>query len=566
MNPLVLKELRQFARHRRMFVLRTALPIAAALLIATTGAEALARAEQNWREAAAIGRPVFVTTAWVELVAFSLLAALLAWDSLRREWRDGTMEVLRATPLSAGAIIRGKFIASVGAVFIIGLALLPVQAVWLHLGRLPPGIALGAFGVIAASTVLFGALGIAAAVELTPRDSQSAVIVLILIFTFCAPVLPVFFLAVPPLALHYVSTGTAPPGMSLTGFASLATGTILLLAVVILWRAPSAYESTCRRLTEEVAARERPHRRQPLDDRRSPLLWLEDGPGLRSMRLVFGMWSVLALAAAGGLYLSRPDYSGSSSEGDCFNALVALLGLVTGLCAAGVMVRERARRMWPDLLLTGRPASAFYRAKGLTIGRALLRALPGLVLAALFTVMLVGLRYRVYPAALVYAMVGLVGVGVVQVAGACFLGLAFGAAARTPAQAYAGLVVLAVAVNLPALAFSGTSLPWIGADRGENVFWMVGLLAVAGVLGGTARRWSVWRLTGFAMALGWLSDGVVSGLVDWAAPASSIYNNIVYRTPVMLLISALGAAVLALVWLVLGLRAFERNVLSDAPA
>ena len=159
-NPIILKEFVQTGHQRRTYLLRAALPAAAAALVAPEVLAILRRVGQDWRAIAQVGRPIFTNTSWLQLIAFSLIAFVYATASLHTEWTHKTIDVLCASPLSRAKIVYGKFLAVMGKVLMAALALLPVMGIWFHLGRIPREIALGTMSVIAGSTLLFGAVGL----------------------------------------------------------------------------------------------------------------------------------------------------------------------------------------------------------------------------------------------------------------------------------------------------------------------------------------------------------------------------------------------------------------------
>lgn len=585
MNPLILKEFIQSAHRRRTYVLRTALPLVAAVILLPQVGAVLAEAGQDWRSIARIARPFFSTCAWMQLIVFLILAASEAAAGLQKEWSQRTMEILCATPMSFAGIVYGKFISALGRVFVIGLALLPLMGIWFRLGRIPKGTALGSLGVIAASTVFAAGVGMADGAVGRPGRRQRGSVMGILLLVLLLPTIlgvfvwtrhPVLIAAVPPWAFHYVMTASAPGGMSPTAFALLAMAVPLCVGLPALALSPWLFRRTYYRHVGAHAARRGRRwyvpeslrrilaRRPNLGLHEDPFEWQEKGPPTRILRL--GLWILYGLVAAVLLVIAvcGVPMAFLRNEPVFYLALAiggaAWLSLGSGLYATHVFAREKVRNTAGALILTGNGPSAFYFAKIRAVYRALGSSFVG-ILGLLAVYVIIGWNGRDISLGVV---AGVVIYGCFGPAFGAIIGMVFSAAARTPSGALGGILLAPVfswgissVLTLPLMLLARVLFAVVGAMIISLVMLTIG---VAGIwlFYRYSRSWQVWRLSLLLAMSSIVSSGVMAAVV---LPAG--YMGGAYTPAVMFVAAFLTAVGLTVFWLRLGLRIFEGCMLGE---
>jgi len=383
-NPIILKEGIQAANHKRLFLVRVALPAAAILLVAPEVISTLNRVGQDWRAIADFSRSFFNTVVWLELVAFSLLAFVYATGTIQSEWTNRTIEVLCASPLGAARIIYGKFFVVLGKVMLAVLALAPALGIIYQLGRMPREIAVGAQEVVAGSVLVFASIAVFQAAMFRPQKiEQIGVVALVLPYFLVLTILdgfvyvghPVLEAMIPVRALYLVMEGRAPGGMAVETFAALSLGISAAVSLCLLAAAPAVFKRT---FAKYIGGREgmqrggalfRPlgRRRGPLGEHENPLTWQERGK--QTWLLKWGLWIVYAITFVFAFFISM--YSSSESnlfESSEFYIFLGFEGifaiiLLSLLYGATVFAREKSRRSADALILTGRSAGQFYFSK-----------------------------------------------------------------------------------------------------------------------------------------------------------------------------------------------------------
>ena len=381
MNPLVLKEMIQASRHRRMYVVRALLP-ALALLLPIPGI--LIRMQfvgQDWRMIAETAKAFFETCAWLEFMAFSMLAFLYSMAAIRDEWSSRTMEVLCASPLSARAIVYGKFAAALGRVLLVGLALMPGMAIVFHLARLPWQNALGCMAVIAGSALLYGTIGLLQAILFGAGRSAGLawfgiLAPYFLITSLLSAALPrghfLPLLMLPHRALSVVlsggATGLGGPIFGPGWCALLSLAASAALSLIGLAAAPKLFRRAFQRHIGAAApTRWFPTFKRWLRGRRpkmgatvNPFYWQEKGPATRLLRWTAPIVYLICLPF---LLLS-----GSHWDNEIVAATLAVTGLIVLFAAsafygASVFARDKKWGRAQALLLTGTDPAVFLWAK-----------------------------------------------------------------------------------------------------------------------------------------------------------------------------------------------------------
>jgi ABC-type transport system involved in multi-copper enzyme maturation permease subunit len=515
---------------------------------------------QDWRSLAEVGRPVFMQTIWMCIVVLPLLAANYASASLGEEWSRRTIETLCATPMSFAAIVAGKFIASVGKVFLIGLGILPILGVALQIGRVPPELAAGCLGLAGATIAQFGALAMAAAAFRGPKEKKWYWIFGVIVFLSLPALLGIFVLqnhpllvaAVPWWAFYHVSNWTAPRSMSPDHFALLAVGETLGVAVLAFLISPVLFRvSFARHITgarRRNIFKRRHSRRPPLRPFEDPLMWQERGGASQILR--YGFWAPLAAAGLVTLIVAvyLKDMSiFSNSQYYLFVAMAAaaVLPLLSLFYSIRVFAREKEGRTAEALVLTGNAPGAFYLAKLQVILRGLIPSFVGIVC-------LVGLYFYFggySNGANSLWLLLIIPVGLFGPVCAGIVGLSFSAAARSPRQAWVALMVL----------------PFFASFLGCLAFPVILIAVIVFLTRKSARTWGVWQLSfllyatqmGVFFLLSFLM--FIPGLVISFVEVGEIWWFAFWVLAVLFV--AVAANVF---WFILSLRIFERSMLNES--
>jgi ABC-type transport system involved in multi-copper enzyme maturation permease subunit len=134
LEPVTAKELSQLSRRWPTYAGRTLYVtlVASVLFLFTQG---LARSPSlSPSEYAHLGRSLFETTLALQLAFAALASAAAGCDLIAREVRSGTLGLLLLTPLSAKAIVRGKFAAVIAQAGVLVLGGVPAIAISSYLG------------------------------------------------------------------------------------------------------------------------------------------------------------------------------------------------------------------------------------------------------------------------------------------------------------------------------------------------------------------------------------------------------------------------------------------------
>ena len=497
-NPIVIKELIQGAHRRRLYLLRAALPAVAILIVAPRVALELTTGPQSWRAVSGIARPIFQTCSWMQLVVFSLLAAGLSGSCLGIEWQRKTIELLCATPISFAGIVYGKFTSVLGKIFLIGLALLPVQAVYVYVGRIAAVTVFRSLGVVAGATVLFGGLSLLQGAVFTKRVRwgglrvEAALLYALTAVALCGFLwdrVPALAALVPFWSFSFCLSGTAPGGMSPADFAALAIAVPLGIGMLAVGATPAVFRASfMRHIGAAGSARQgwfaRPTVRRPrMKANEHPFAWQERGRGTRLMR-----WSVplayacVTLCAVIMSFLKRGP--GLRLVED-IQFYIVLLSIGLGVMAvqsvffcAQVFAREKLGRTAQALVLTGVPSRTFLREKirAMVLAQRGALAATAAVLVAGFVVTGLVERWRLGGSE--YWIVAVIAVcAPVLILGSCIPVMVLSAAARTPAQTIGALLLslLLQAGSCLTLVIGGIILT-VGAAQKQP--WTVWRLAV----------------------------------------------------------------------------------------
>ena len=514
------------------------------------------------------------------MIAFPIMAAVFASSSFSDEWTRKTMEVLCATPLSSARIVYGKLVSAFGKVFLIGLTLLPIQAVYLQLGRIPPRLVLVSLGVIVAGTILFGTLAIFEASGVVrrkrPRGARMDALLLYLFVTFVPALFlwqryPAIVAAIPYWAFWFCLNGTSPgPGVSPNAFALLSIAVPLAVALVAIVLAPPVFRwafarslgggRSRRRRFSRAGGRPRSPR-PPLGEKEHPLFWQERGRPTRDLRwgLLVIDGGVLAIVAVLAWFvrdihfeiLIRPEmYTALSFVG------AAVIVVTSFFAATRVFAREKVSQTATPLILTGLAPKAFFiqKLKALVYAQ---RFSFGILAVSLALAMFLPTGDNNMP------VVMAVGIGVTAVLGVV-LGtipaLVFSAAARSPRGALGG-----VFLSIPfAWACSAATAPIMLLFR-EGALVVTGIAAVIVIviLWIKVKEWQIWQLAFMLALLGTACNSLVGSAM--LILVRSLGGDLDARTTWIMSIG--GGLVLAVLyasfWYRLGVKIFDRVMLRN---
>ena len=562
-NALIQKELIQASHKRHLYLLRTLLAGFATIAMLLSAGIALLANNGDWRAIAMVSRPLFFAAIWVELIVFAVMASCYASASVRYEWTRKTMGVLLASPVSVTAVICGKFAGVVGRILMVALAVLPVMGVWFHFGRVPREVALGSMGVVTASTVLFGALGMLESAAAIPRGNYGGPTARLLVIYLAATVLlglaPTGFeyvciAAVPPWAMAYVLSATAPAGCTPAGFALLA----VVLPLAFGLAAPVAAPFLFRRASNRVHGRTgalTPRKRKvrpPLGPDEDPIAWQERGRHPRTLMWVWCACYALAMLTLVLLATADPAFS-PFEQPEVFSGLALLgaslltLNVISG--GTGVFAREKHGRTAPFLVLTGRSPNWFYKTKLRVLARA---TKPFLILVAAAFIPAIALAVAIEPVSTetVFGLVCMVGIGLLVPVCMTPTAIVFGVAARSPEQARGVMLVSPVLGAFGSLFFFPClfMLPMLGAAVAACIIFVA-----------VNKKWTAWRVgivfvltllvfLAFTGAVGMIS-AMIGATTEHLTPFLALWGMVVAA-------SGLGA-LWCLFWWRFGLHIFE---------
>jgi ABC-2 type transport system permease protein len=161
MNPIVVKELRSRMRGWRAFAVLTGVLLLLGavsyllyrMAIVTAGYGGFPLSPQ-------IGQVLFIGLLLVELLLICFITPAVTAGSISGEQEKLTYEMLLTTPLHPASILWGKMIASMGYVFLLLFAAVPMSSLVFIFGGVSPGDMLKALAILVALAVTLGVMGI----------------------------------------------------------------------------------------------------------------------------------------------------------------------------------------------------------------------------------------------------------------------------------------------------------------------------------------------------------------------------------------------------------------------
>ena len=161
-NPVVLKELRGRMRGARAFVVLT---IYLALLGAFASLIYVAVSESSTRTSGQanvgeIGRTLFGGIVAIEMLLVSFIAPAFTAGSISGEREHQTYDLLRTTLLPSRALVLGKLLSSMAYVFLLLLAVVPLQSIAFFFGGVAETEVILSFVILVMTALLFSTIGI----------------------------------------------------------------------------------------------------------------------------------------------------------------------------------------------------------------------------------------------------------------------------------------------------------------------------------------------------------------------------------------------------------------------
>jgi len=571
----------QFSNRRRAYVLRALMPGTLVVLccISTIGTIYIKRYFAwygDWRIFSQMGRSFFYMSLWVEIIAFSIIAASYAGASINNEWSQRTMELLLTSPISLRRIMYGKFFAVMTKLLFLGLATLPIIGMLFYVSHIPKVVGFAAVGFVIACSVLSGAVSYTFALTGGPGKSERSGLFLVglVLFMIAPSVMPTLQIGrqsgsgllrvFPTHVLGSLIGGYNPAAMSFKWYVLLLVGSMFVLSIILVLLSPIlAVRSMKRRHgMQKKSSRFSFYKKDlgVLEEKQNPFYWIEKGA--RSNLLRIGVWIVgVFILFAHTDYLLTFGGSGISKNISLGNfifdkfALLSLksLSVLGALYAVTVFGREKLSKSSELIILTGQRPLRIFNAKIRNALHFIIYPCVFGVLMVLGHSLLIGeprgmLFYRIlFAAGMLYGLLGVI------------LGLIFGASARSPSRGAIALVFSVVAGC--ALIRFFWSLSFLFFRNSNAGLWLTLVTAVflviVGIFCKLNRRWTVWRLAILFGTQLWFCAffGAVFQLIN-----SQRIRAVGLVTPHELYPLAL-LPVMVIFWYVLGLRIFERSML-----
>lgn len=172
-NPLASKELLARMRGPRTFVVATLelLPLAALALVLYAS---ISGTRSGVMVSTPAGKLFFAIVTALELGLICLLAPALTADLIAGERERRTLDLLLVTPLSRRQIVVGKLIAALGALLLLIVLALPIQAIAVLLGGVGVEELLAGLVILVLTAVTYGCVGLYWSARL--RTTRAAVL------------------------------------------------------------------------------------------------------------------------------------------------------------------------------------------------------------------------------------------------------------------------------------------------------------------------------------------------------------------------------------------------------
>lgn len=139
------------------------------------------RSEEVAALSSELARKIFVYFACCQVILLVVLAPVFAAGSLTQEKEEGTLELLLASPVPAGRIVRGKLISSASFLLIVLMASLPIVWVILPLGGIAGSEVIGLYVTLALLAAAFAVIGLTSSAHFHRTHSSLVVSYLVLL-------------------------------------------------------------------------------------------------------------------------------------------------------------------------------------------------------------------------------------------------------------------------------------------------------------------------------------------------------------------------------------------------
>lgn len=159
LSPIVIKEMRSTMRGKRTFIGLTLflLFLAGISLLTYYG---VVQDSSGLSASAQAGRTVFTTLSIIEILMLVTVTPPLTSGAIANERQRQTFDMLMATPLTPGAVLRGKLLASMAYLFLVMFASLPINSVVFLFGGTDPTLLLWWVALTVVLLLMLGTLGL----------------------------------------------------------------------------------------------------------------------------------------------------------------------------------------------------------------------------------------------------------------------------------------------------------------------------------------------------------------------------------------------------------------------
>ena len=161
-NPIVVKELRSRMRRRRSYVILTVYLVLAAGITSVVYF-AIASSNQFYPDPdvrRTLGKAIFVTVVLLQLAAINFITPAFTAGAISSERENQTYELLRATPVPARDIVRGKLLSGLLFTLLLLITSIPLQGMAFLFGGVELPELLISTLMLIVTAITFSAIGI----------------------------------------------------------------------------------------------------------------------------------------------------------------------------------------------------------------------------------------------------------------------------------------------------------------------------------------------------------------------------------------------------------------------
>jgi ABC-2 type transport system permease protein len=196
-NPILVKEIRSRMRGPRAFVVLTLILLLLGalsyglyrIMLLTSGYSRTPLSPQ-------IGQALFAGLAILELVVVCFLTPAITAGAISTEHEQQTYEMLLATHLLPGSILRGKLVSALSYVFLLLFAAVPMASLVFIFGGVAPRDMLKTFAVLLAVAVTLGMIGVFMSAWLKRTARATVVSYLLVLLLLVGPFLAYALVAI----------------------------------------------------------------------------------------------------------------------------------------------------------------------------------------------------------------------------------------------------------------------------------------------------------------------------------------------------------------------------------